>query len=56
MVDEGVLLGVSILVHETLDTVSNGTRVVLNTELLFPFPSRPFDKALVIAELALYVG
>lgn len=55
VVNESVLLRVPVLIHEALDAVADGARVVLHSELLLPFPPRPFHEGLVLAKLALYV-
>lgn len=55
MVDKRVLLRITVLIHEALHAVRDGARVVLHAELLLPFPSGPFDEALVLTELSLDV-
>lgn len=55
MIDEGILLGVPVLVHEALDAVGDGAGVVLHPELLFPPPAGTLDETLVLAEFTLNV-
>lgn len=55
MVNEGVLLRVSVLVHESLDAVADSSSVVLHSELFLPFATGAFHERLVLAKLALDV-